>query len=150
MMELWKKHGVNPFGGCLPQLVQMPVWFAMYTTLQTAVEMYHTKFLWFSDLSAPDKFYILPLLLGVFMIVQQRIVPQQGMDPMQAKMMMYMLPAVFTVMMLFLPAALGVYMLTNSLLGIGQQLAVERIAPRGNDPKGIIVTEKGSPGNKKA
>ena len=150
MMELWKKHGVNPFGGCLPQLVQMPVWFAMYTTLQTAVEMYHTKFLWFSDLSAPDKFYILPLLLGVFMIVQQRIVPQQGMDPMQAKMMMYMLPAVFTVMMLFLPAALGVYMLTNSLLGIGQQLAVERIAPRANDPKGIVVTEKGSPGNKKA
>jgi YidC/Oxa1 family membrane protein insertase len=150
MMELWKKHGVNPFGGCLPQLVQMPVWFAMYTTLQTAVEMYHEKFLWFSDMSAPDRFYILPLLLGFFMIVQQRIVPQQGMDPMQAKMMMYMLPAVFTVMMLFLPAALGVYMLTNSLLGIGQQLAVERIAPRGNDPKGIIVTEKGSPGNKKA
>jgi len=150
MMELWKKHGVNPFGGCLPQLVQMPVWFAMYTTLQTAVEMYHTKFLWFSDLSAPDKYYVLPLLLGVFMIVQQRIVPQQGMDPMQAKMMMYMLPAVFTVMMLFLPAALGVYMLTNSLLGIGQQLAVERIAPRDADNKGskIVVKEKGSPGKK--
>ena len=65
------------------------------------------------------------------MIVQQRIVPQQGMDPMQQKMMMYMMPAVFTVMMLFLPAALGVYMLTNSLLGIGQQLAVERFAPSG-------------------
>lgn len=148
MMELWKKHGVNPFGGCLPQLVQMPVWFAMYTTLQTAVEMYHTKFLWFSDLSAPDKYYVLPLLLGVFMIVQQRIVPQQGMDPMQAKMMMYMLPAVFTVMMLFLPAALGVYMLTNSLLGIAQQLAVERIAPRDNGPGQIVVKEKGSPGKK--
>ena len=147
MMELWKKHGVNPFGGCLPQLVQMPVWFAMYTTLQTAVEMYHTKFLWFADLSAPDKFYVLPLLLGVFMIVQQRIVPQQGMDPMQQKMMMYMLPAVFTVMMLFLPAALGVYMLTNSLLGIGQQLAVERIAPRGKSNE-IVVTQKGSPGGK--
>jgi YidC/Oxa1 family membrane protein insertase len=147
MMELWKKHGVNPFGGCLPQLVQMPVWFAMYTTLQTAVEMYHTKFLWFADLSAPDKFYVLPLLLGVFMIVQQRIVPQQGMDPMQQKMMMYMLPAVFTVMMLFLPAALGVYMLTNSLLGIGQQLAVERIAPREKSNE-IVVTEKGSPGGK--
>lgn len=142
MMELWKKHGVNPFGGCLPQLVQMPVWFAMYTTLQTAVEMYHTKFLWFSDLSAPDKYYVLPLLLGVFMIVQQRIVPQQGMDPMQQKMMMYMLPAVFTVMMLFLPAALGVYMLTNSLLGIGQQLAVERIAPR-SDSKEIVVKQVG-------
>jgi len=141
MMELWKKHGVNPFGGCLPQLVQMPVWFAMYTTLQTAVEMYHTKFLWFADLSAPDRFYVLPLLLGFFMIVQQRIVPQQGMDPMQQKMMMYMLPAVFTVMMLFLPAALGVYMLTNSLLGIGQQLAVERIAPRDKDE--IVVKQKG-------
>jgi YidC/Oxa1 family membrane protein insertase len=129
-MELWRKHGVNPLGGCLPQLVQMPVWFAMYTTLQTAVEMYHTKFLWFSDLSAPDKFYILPLVLGAFMIVQQRIVPQQGMDPVQQKMMMWMLPAIFTVMMLFLPAALGVYMLTNSALGIAQQLVVERIAPR--------------------
>lgn len=135
MMELWKKHGVNPFGGCLPQLVQMPVWFAMYTTLQTAVEMYHTKFLWFSDLSAPDKYFVLPLLLGVFMIVQQRIVPQQGMDPVQQKMMMYMLPAVFTFMMLFLPAALGVYMLTNSMLGIAQQLIVEQIAPR-NDASG--------------
>lgn len=145
MMELWKKHGVNPFGGCLPQLVQMPVWFAMYTTLQTAVEVYHVRFLWFADLSSPDKFYILPLLLGTFMIVQQRIVPQQGMDPMQQKMMMYMLPAVFTVMMLFLPAALGVYMLTNSLLGIGQQLAVEKIAPRSDKTGGgkdIVVKQK--------
>jgi YidC/Oxa1 family membrane protein insertase len=156
MMELWKKHGVNPFGGCLPQLVQMPVWFAMYTTLQTAVEMYHVKFLWFADLSSPDKFYILPLLLGAFMILQQRIVPQQpGMDPMQQKMMMWMLPIVFTVMMLFLPAALGVYMLTNSMLGIAQQLAVEQIAPRGDNKKDIVVKVKGPPpgdkggGNKK-
>jgi YidC/Oxa1 family membrane protein insertase len=148
MMELYRKHGVNPLGGCLPQLVQMPVWFAMYTTLQTAVEMYHTKFLWFTDLSAPDRFYILPLVLGAFMIVQQRIVPQQGMDPVQQKMMMYMLPAVFTVMMLFLPAALGVYMLTNSLLGIGQQLAVEKIAPRSpssGPSKGEIVVKDATP-----
>lgn len=145
MMELWKKHGVNPFGGCLPQLVQMPVWFAMYTTLQTAVEMYHQKFLWFSDMSAPDRFYILPLVLGGLMIVQQRIVPQQGMDPVQQKMMMYMLPIVFTVMMLFLPAALGVYMLTNSLLGIGQQLVVEQVAPRSGGGSGsdIVVKQKG-------
>ena len=144
MMELWKKHGVNPFGGCLPQLVQMPVWFAMYTTLQTAVEMYHTKFLWFADMSAPDKYYVLPLLLGAFMIVQQRIVPQQGMDPMQQKMMMWMLPGIFTFMMLFLPAALGVYMLTNSILGIAQQLIVEQIAPRDKPGKGeIVVKQKG-------
>ena len=148
MMELWKKHGVNPFGGCLPQLVQMPVWFAMYTTLQTAVEMYHTKFLWFADLSSPDKYYVLPVLLGGFMILQQRIVPQQpGMDPTQQKMMMWMLPIVFTVMMLFLPAAHGVYMLTNSVLGIVQQLAVEQLAPRDKTDKNEIVV-KVKPGDK--
>jgi len=136
MMELWKKNGVNPFGGCLPQLIQMPVWFAMYTTLQTAVEMYHEKFLWFQDLSAPDRFYILPIVLGGFMILQQRVVPQQpGMDPQQQKLMMWLMPGIFTVMMLFLPAALGVYMLTNSILGIVQQLAVERLAPRGGGDK---------------
>jgi YidC/Oxa1 family membrane protein insertase len=156
MMELWKKHGVNPFGGCLPQLVQMPVWFAMYTTLQTAVEMYHVHFLWFKDLSAPDQLFgpfgPLPLLLGVFMIIQQRIVPQQGMDPVQQKMMMWMLPAVFTFMMLFLPAALGVYMLTNSMLGIAQQLIVERVAPRSGSSGGkeIVVTQKGDKGDPKS
>ncbi len=145
MMELYKKRGVNPLGGCLPQLIQMPVWFAMYTTLQTAVEMYHTRFLWFTDLSAPDQLFgslhlpfvgtipalgPLPFVLGAFMIVQQRIVPQQGMDPMQQKLMTYIMPAVFMIMMLFLPAALGVYMLTNSVLGIVQQLLVEKFAPR--------------------
>ena len=148
-MELWRKHGVNPLGGCLPQLVQMPIWFAMYTTLQTAVEMYHEKFLWFSDLASPDRFYILPLVLGAFMIVQQRIVPQQGMDPMQQKMMMYLLPGVFTVMMLFLPAALGVYMLTNSVLGIVQQLAVEKLAPRdggAGGKKGDILVKQSDDG----
>lgn len=150
-LELWRKHGVNPISGCLPQLIQMPVWFAMYTTLQTAVEMYHEKFLWFQDLSAPDRFYVLPLVLGAFMIVQQKIVPQQpGMDPMQQKMMMYIMPIMFTVMMLFLPAALGVYMLTNSVLGIVQQLVVEQIAPRDGDGGGspnkreIVVKEVSS------
>lgn len=156
-MELYKKRGVNPFGGCLPQLVQMPVWFAMYTTLQTAVEMYHERFLWFKDLSAPDQLIgpfnlpilgmvpaigILPFILGAFMIVQQRIVPQQGMDPMQQKMMMYLMPGVFTVMMLFLPAALGLYMLTNSILGITQQLMVERFAPRDGGKKGEIEVKQ--------
>src|SRR3984957_17390585 len=131
MMELWRKNKVNPLGGCLPALVQMPIWFALYATLQTAIEFYHTHFLWFKDLSAPDPFYVLPIVLGAAMIMQQRIVPQQGMDPVQAKMMMWLMPGVFTVMMLFLPAALGVYMLTNSLLGITQQLVTEKLYPRG-------------------
>jgi YidC/Oxa1 family membrane protein insertase len=134
MMELWRKNKVNPLGGCLPALVQMPIWFALYATLQTAVEFYHSKFLWFSDLSAPDRFFVLPFVLGVAMIIQQRIVPQQGMDPVQQKMMTFLMPGIFTVMMLFLPAALGVYMLTNSVLGITQQLAVEKLFPRAGAP----------------
>jgi YidC/Oxa1 family membrane protein insertase len=154
MMELWKKHGYGPLGpagaGCLPQLVQMPVWFAMYTTLQTAVEMYHTKFLWFSDLSSPDKWFILPVMLVGLMILQQRMIPQQpGMDPMQQKMMMWVLPGVFGVMMLFLPAALGVYMMTNSLLGIAQQVVTNRITPPPAAPtKGeIVVKQSGGKGS---
>jgi YidC/Oxa1 family membrane protein insertase len=144
MMELWRKNKVNPLGGCLPALVQMPIWFALYATLQTAVEFYHTKFLWFADLSAPDKYFVLPFVLGAAMIVQQRIVPQQGMDPVQAKMMAWLMPGVFTVMMLFLPAALGVYMLTNSVLGITQQLGVEKLFPRvGSD---IAVTKQDDKG----
>jgi YidC/Oxa1 family membrane protein insertase len=141
-MELYRKHGVNPMKGCLPQLVQLPIWWAMYTTLQTAVEMYSEKFLWIQDLSAPDKFFILPLVYGVFIVVQQRLVPQQGMDPMQQKMMTYMFPVLFTVLVLFLPAALGVYMLTSSALGIAQTLVVEKIAPRNPQKKSEIVVKQ--------
>ncbi len=142
MMELYRKHGINPLGGCLPQLVQLPIWWAMWATLQTAVEMYHERFLWLSDLSAPDKFFILPVVYGVFIILQQRIVPQQGMDPMQQKMMTWVMPVMFTAFVLFVPAALGLYMLTSSALGIAQQLVVEKIAPR-NPPKtgDIVVTQ---------
>ncbi len=150
MMELWRKNGVSPFGGCVPQLIQMPIWFAMYTTLQTAVEMYHTKFLWFADLSAPDRLFILPIVLGVFMIAQQKIMPQQpGMDPTQQKLMMYVMPAVFTVMMLFLPVALGIYMLTNSVLGITQQLVIEQISPSGNRHGGKKKSDSDMPAQEK-
>jgi YidC/Oxa1 family membrane protein insertase len=152
-MELWRKHKVNPLGGCLPALVQMPIWFALYATLQTAVEFYRTPFLWFPDLSAPDQLFFhtlgpLPFILGATMIVQQRIVPQQGMDPVQQKMMTWLMPAVFTVMMLFLPAALGVYMLTNSVLGITQQLVTEKLFPRvGAPPDGTTETPSAKRGD---
>jgi YidC/Oxa1 family membrane protein insertase len=154
-LELWRKHDVNPLGGCLPMLVQMPVWFALYTALQTAAELYHVPFLWLRDLSAPDTIwlaghevpFILPVLLGVTSFVQQKIMPTSGMDPAQQKMMTYMMPAVFTAMMLFLPSGLGVYMFTNSLLGIVQQLASERyyatLTPTGGGGGGgIEVREK--------
>jgi YidC/Oxa1 family membrane protein insertase len=124
-MELWKTHKVNPLGGCLPAVFQLPVWWALFTSLQTAVELYHTPFLWFRDLSAPDPYYIVPFILGGTMILQQKMMPMQ-MDPMQQKMMTYVMPAVFTVMMLFLPSGLAVYMLTNAVIGILQQLGIEK------------------------
>ena len=146
MMEVYRKNGVNPFGGCLPVLVQMPVWWALYSVLQTAVELYHTPFLWFRDLSAPDPFFVLPVVIGAASFVQQKLMPQQ-VDMAQQKMMLYFMPALFTVMMLFLPSGLGIYMLTNSILGIVQQQAVERFAPR---TPGIEVREKDGSGDKTA
>jgi YidC/Oxa1 family membrane protein insertase len=125
-MELWRKHKVNPLKGCLPQLASMPVWFALYTTLQTAVELYNTPFLWFPDLSASDPYFILPIVIGGTYFLQQKLMPMQGGDPAQQKMMMYFMPAMFTVFMLFLPSGLGVYMFTNSVLAIAQQQLVER------------------------
>ena len=96
------------------------------TALQTAVELYHVPFGPFiPDLSAPGRFLIIPIVLGASSFFQQKLMPAQG-DPQQQKMMMYMMPGIFTVMMLFLPAGLGVYMVTNSVLAIGQQLLVER------------------------
>jgi YidC/Oxa1 family membrane protein insertase len=143
MMEVYRKNGVNPLGGCLPVVVQMPVWWALYTVLQTAVELYHTPFLWFRDLSAPDPYFLLPIVIGSASFFQQKMMPQQA-DIAQQKMMLYFMPAVFTVMMLFLPAGLGIYMLTNSILGIVQQQAVERFAPRS---QGIQVREGGDDGS---
>jgi len=144
MMEMYRKNGVNPFGGCLPVVVQMPVWWALYSVLQTAVELYHTPFLWFRDLSAPDPVFVLPVVIGGMSFVQQKLMPQQA-DMAQQKMMLYFMPALFTVMMLFLPSGLGIYMLTNSILGIVQQQAVERFSPRTPD---IEVREKDGMGDK--
>jgi YidC/Oxa1 family membrane protein insertase len=135
-MELWRKHKVNPFKGCLPQLASMPVWFALYTTLQTAVELYNIPFLWFPDLSQSDPLFILPFIIGGTYFVQQRMMPMQGGDPAQQKMMMYMMPVMFTVFMLFLPAGLGVYMFTNSVLAITQQALVEKYAKKTLGAKG--------------
>jgi YidC/Oxa1 family membrane protein insertase len=125
VMELYRKQGINPMGGCLPQLLQLPVWFALYTSLSTNVELFHAPFgLWWQDLSAPDPFYVLPLALGLLMFVQQKITPNT-MDPAQAKMMLYMMPVMITAFMLFLPAGLCLYMFTNSALSIGQQKLIE-------------------------
>jgi YidC/Oxa1 family membrane protein insertase len=152
-MELWRKHNVNPLKGCLPQMASMPVWFALYTTLQTAVELYNIPFLWFPDLSARDPLYILPFIIGGTSFIQQKLMPMQG-DPAQQKMMLYFMPAMFTVFMLFLPAGLGVYMFTNGVLGILQQQAVEwhvrrTVPPAGNaDIKVKVIEDSSSPASR--
>lgn len=125
MMALYSKHKINPVAGCLPSLAQMPVWFALYQSLSTNVELFHAPFVGYvHDLSAPDRFFVMPLALGVLMYVQQKMTPQT-MDPQQAKIMLYLMPGMITVFMLFLPAGLCVYMLTNSTLGIAQQKFIQ-------------------------
>ena len=91
VMKLYQEHKVNPLGGCLPLLLQMPIWFALYATLQTSVELYREPFLWVNDLTAYDPFYILPLAMGVSSFVMQKISPQPA-DNTQAKMMLYFMP----------------------------------------------------------
>jgi YidC/Oxa1 family membrane protein insertase len=125
-MELYRQHKVNPVSGCLPMLLQMPIWFALYASLSTNIELFHAPFtLWWQDLSSPDPYYVLPIALGALMFIQQKMTPSAAMDPVQAKMMMYMMPAMMMSFMLFLPAGLCIYILTNSALSIGQQRLIE-------------------------
>ena len=128
--ELMRREKVgSPMAGCLPALLQMPVWLTLYAALRTAVELYHTPFgPLIPDLSEPGKYFVIPLVLGVSSFFQQKLMQANmpSADPQQAKMMLYMMPAIFTVMNVFLPAGLGVYMLTNTWLGIIQQILVER------------------------
>ena len=121
MMELWRKNKVNPLGGCLPVLLQMPIFFALYQTLSTSIELYHAPFIWWwVDLSSPDPLYVLPIILGALMFIQQKLTPIQ-MDATQAKVMLYAMPLMMTFFMLLLPTGLCLYMVTSSAIGITQQ-----------------------------
>jgi YidC/Oxa1 family membrane protein insertase len=124
-MLLYQKHGINPAAqmlGCLPVFLQMPVFFALYTSLSTNIELYHQPFaLFWTDLSARDPYFVLPVILSGLMFVQQKLMPNTGMDPQQAKIMLYMMPLMMGMFMLFLPSGLCLYMLTNSGLSILQQ-----------------------------
>ena len=126
IMELYKKEKVNPLGGCLPILVQIPVFIALYYVLLESVELRQADWIfWFDDLSLKDPYFILPLLMGASMFYQQRLNPPPP-DPMQAKMMM-MLPFVFTVLFLFFPSGLVLYWVVNNVLSIAQQWYITRI-----------------------
>jgi YidC/Oxa1 family membrane protein insertase len=125
MMELYKKEKINPLGGCLPIVVQIPVFISLYWVLLESVEMRQADFmLWLNNLSAPDPYYVLPLIMGVSMFVQQKLNPAP-MDPVQAKVMM-MLPVIFTVFFAFFPSGLVLYWVVNNLLSITQQWYITR------------------------
>jgi YidC/Oxa1 family membrane protein insertase len=126
VMELYRKKGVNPMAGCFPVVLQLPIWFSLYSSLSSNIRLLNAPFaLWWTDLSSPDPYFVLPLALGVLMFVQQKLAPPTGTDPMQAKMMLYMMPTMITSFMLFLPAGLCLYMFTNSALSIVQQRVIE-------------------------
>ena len=125
MMELYKKEKINPLGGCLPILVQMPVFLSLYWVLLESVEIRQAPFMfWLTDLSSKDPFFILPIIMGASMFVQQKLNPTPP-DPMQAKVMK-LLPIIFTFFFLWFPAGLVLYWVVNNLLSIGQQWYITR------------------------
>ncbi len=137
MAEMYKTEKINPLGGCLPILIQIPVFIALYWVLLAAVEMRGAPWLgWITDLTAPDPYFILPILMGITSILQVKLNPQP-MDPLQAKIMMIM-PVAFTVMFVFFPAGLVLYWVVNNILSIAQQWAINR------------QVESATPANKKA
>lgn len=126
-MELYKDNNVSPFTGCVPMLVQMPVWIALYRTLFTAVELYQQPFVpgWIDDLTQKDPFYILPVVLTVIMLVQAVMTPVPD-DQQQMKYMQYGMPVFFGTLMIALPSGLTLYMVTNTVLTILQQMYIKR------------------------
>ncbi|MCK5360923.1 MAG: membrane protein insertase YidC, partial [Gammaproteobacteria bacterium] len=125
MMKLYKEEKINPLGGCLPVLIQIPVFIALYWALLESVELRQAPWiLWIKDLSAPDPYFVLPILMGVSMLAQQML-SAVAMDPMQKKIMMAM-PIVFTFFFLFFPSGLVLYWTVNNLLTIAQQYSINK------------------------
>jgi YidC/Oxa1 family membrane protein insertase len=137
VMELYKQRGVNPLGGCLPILIQMPIYIALYSMLGNSVELYRSGFVfWIKDLTAADPYYVTPLLTGAIMFVQQKLQPAS--PDAQQKTLMYIMPVMFTALSMFLPSGLTLYILTNTLLSIGQQWLIKRQS----GPAGTVGTTK--------
>ena len=153
LMNLYREHKVNPVGGCLPMLLQMPVFVALFNILYMTVDLRQAPFmLWISDMSVPDPYYVLPILMGVSMVVQQKIMPTT-MDPTQAKMML-MLPVFLTFLFLTFPAGLVLYWITNNALTIAQQFITDRYIFKrptfSSKPSDGSTPEKNEPGKPQA
>jgi YidC/Oxa1 family membrane protein insertase len=137
-MEMYKKHGANPLGGCLPMILQIPVFFALYRTLLNAVELQGAPWiLWINDLSRMDPYYVLPILMGASMFIQQRMTPNNFTDPMQEKVFKY-LPVIFTFFFVTFPSGLVLYWFTNNLFSIAQQYIVNQQFKNAKDAKAAI------------
>ncbi|MDO8464853.1 MAG: membrane protein insertase YidC [Gallionella sp.] len=139
MMELYKTEKINPLGGCLPVVVQIPVFIALYWAILASVELRYAPFLgWITDLSAADPYYILPLVMGASMIIQMRLNPKPP-DPIQAKVMQIM-PIAFSIIFFFFPAGLVLYSIVNNILSIGQQWYITRAAE--DESKAAAATKR--------
>ncbi|WP_166838251.1 membrane protein insertase YidC [Rheinheimera pleomorphica] len=133
MMELYRKEKVNPMGGCLPMLLQMPIFLALYWVFVESVELRHAPFmLWINDLSAQDPYYVLPVLFGLSMFLMQKLTPMQVTDPMQQKIMMWM-PVAFSVFFLWFPSGLVLYWFVSNLISLAQMLYIYK----GMEKKGL-------------
>jgi YidC/Oxa1 family membrane protein insertase len=125
MMDLYKQEKINPLGGCLPILIQIPVFIALYWVLLESVELRQAPFTaWLNDLSSPDPYFVLPLIMGVTMLLQHYLNPAP-IDPVQQKVMM-VLPIVFTVFFAFFPSGLVLYWVVNNVLSIAQQWVITK------------------------
>lgn len=127
-MDLFKKAGANPLSGCLPLILQMPFFFAIYKVLYSSVELVGAPFyFWIHDLSIQDPFYVLPVLMGIAMLAQQKLTPQTSVDPTQQKIMLFM-PVIFAFIMKSLPAGLVLYIFVSTVVGVAQQALVYKMA----------------------
>ena len=136
VMAVYSREGINPLGSCWPQLIQFPIWFAVYRMLEYTIELRHAPWVgWIHDLSAPDPYYILPVLLGLTGYLQTKMTPTPGVDPAQARMMSIM-PLAFGFFFVFYPSGLSLYILGSYAIGISQQWYLNRTSPL-KGPSGV-------------
>jgi len=126
MMQLYKAEGVNMYGGCLPLLLQMPLFFAYYRVLLNAVELRQAHWFWLTDLSSPDPLHILPILIIVSMFLVQFITPSPGMDPTQRRMMAIMMPIIMGFTLWHFASGLALYWVTGNLINLGIQVGINQ------------------------
>jgi YidC/Oxa1 family membrane protein insertase len=142
LMKLYKVHKISPLGGCLPLLLQMPIWFALYQTLSAAAELYRAPFVfWIKDLTVPDPYYVIPVVLTVVTFLQTKFSPA-AVDSQQQKIMQYMMPAMLGFFSLVFPSGLGVYMLTNTMLSVAHQQWMNRQDKKHTPPPPAATQKK--------